>query len=138
MTEIAGGTPAKVGGDERVLAILAHLSPILAAVLTAGWLSLVGPLIVWLIWKNHSPLVRTASATSFNFNITIWVAQVLGWILIFVGVVSIVLFPVLGLLGLILLGVPTLLQLIFSIVGAIAAGGGKPFKYPFQVPILRA
>jgi len=129
MTELPSARPAAPGGDERVLAILAHLSPIIAAILTAGWLSIVGPLIVWLIWKNHSPLVRTASATSFNFNITIWIATVIGWIC----VITIVLFP----LGLVLILLPGLLQIIFSIVGAVKAAGGQQFRYPFQVPILR-
>ena len=131
MTQLPNGsTPARPRGDERALAILAHLSPIIASVLTAGWLSLVGPLVVWLIWKDSSPLVRTASATSFNFNITIWIAQILGWIMI----ITVVLLPV----GLIFLFLPTLLQWIFSILGAVRAAGGQAFKYPFQVPLLRA
>lgn len=120
---------ARPGGDERILAILAHLSPLIASIVSAGWLSIVGPLLVWLVWKNHSPLVRTASATSFNFNITIWVAQVLGWIFI----ITIVLLPI----GLLLLIVPTILQWVFSIWGALKASAGEPFKYPFQIPVLR-
>jgi len=127
--QLPGGTPASPRGDERILAIFAHLSPIIASLVTAGWLSLVGPLIVWLIWKNSSPLARTASATSFNFNITIWVAQVLGWIMI----ISIILLPI----GLVFLFVPTVLQWVFSIIGAVKAASGTAYKYPFQVPLLR-
>ncbi len=120
-------TPA-ASGDDRTIAVLAHLSPIIAFLLSAGWLSFVGPLIAWLIWRDRGPLVRTASATSFNFNVTIWVAVVIGWICIF----TIILIP----LGIILLLVPGLLQLIFSILGAIRASRGEAFKYPFQIPIL--
>lgn len=119
---------SKPGGDERILAILAHLSPLIASIVSAGWLSIVGPLIVWLVWKNHSKLVRNASATSFNFNVTIWVAFVLGWILI----ITVVLWPI----GLALLVIPGILQIIFSVWGALKASAGQVFKYPLQVPIL--
>jgi uncharacterized Tic20 family protein len=126
--QLPGAVAPAPRGDERVLAILAHLSPILASVLTAGWLSLIGPFLVWLIWRKSSPLVRTASATSFNFTITIWVAQVVGWIMI----ISIILLPI----GLVFLFVPTVLQWVFSIIGAVKAAGGIAYKYPLQVPLL--
>lgn len=120
-------TPA-ASGDDKTLAVLAHLSPIIALIITAGWLSWAGPLLVWLIWRDRSTLVRTAAATSFNFNLTIWVAFVVGWICIF----TIVLIPV----GLVLLLVPGILQVIFSILGAVRASRGEPYKYPLQIPIL--
>ena len=115
-------------GDDRTLAVLAHLSPIIALVITAGWLSWVGPLIVWLIWRERGGLVRTAAATSFNFNVTIWVAIVVGWICIF----TVILIPV----GILLFLVPGILQLVFSILGAVRASRGEAFKYPLQIPIL--
>lgn len=115
-------------GDEKTLAVIAHLSPIIALVLSAGWLSFLGPLIVWLLFRNRGGLVRNAAATSFNFNITIWVAIVIGWIC----AITIVLLPV----ALVLWFVPGILQLIFSILGALRASRGEVYKYPFQVPIL--
>ena len=119
-------TPAS--GDDKTLAVLAHLSPIIAMVLSAGWLGILGPLIVWLVFRDRGGLVRNAAATSFNFNITIWIANVIGWICI----VTIILIPI----GLILIFIPGLLQLIFSILGAVRASRGEQYKYPFQVPIL--
>lgn len=121
-------TETRPGGDDRTIAVLAHLSPIIALVLTAGWLSWVGPLIAWLLWRNRGQLVRTASATSFNFNVTIWVAMVIGWICI----ITIVLLP----LGILLLVLPGILQFVFSILGAIRASRGEVYRYPFQFPIL--
>src|SRR4029450_4211843 len=67
-------------GEEKTASILAHLSAITAAILTAGWLSFVGPLIIWAIYKNRSPLVRQAAAGSFNFNVGLWVMNVIAWI----------------------------------------------------------
>ena len=121
-------TPAPVSGDDKTLAVLAHLSPIIALVLSAGWLSILGPLIVWLIFRGRGGLVRNAAATSFNFNITIWLAMVIGWICVF----TIILIPV----ALILFFVPGILQVVFSILGAMKASRGDAFRYPFQVPIL--
>jgi len=126
MSTPISSTPAT--GDEKTLAVVAHLSPIIAMVLSAGWLGILGPLIVWLLFRDRGGLVRNAAATSFNFNITIWVANVIGWICIF----TIILIPV----GLVLIFIPGLLQLIFSILGALRASRGEQFKYPFQVPIL--
>lgn len=119
---------AAPGGDDRTLAVLAHLSAIIALVISAGWLSWLGPLIVYLVFRNRGPLVRTASATSFNFNITIWIAVVIGWICAF----TVVLLP----LAFILWLVPGILQVIFSILGAVRASRGEQFRYPFQIPIL--
>lgn len=124
----APAAPA-ASGDDKALAVLAHLSPLIALVLSAGWLSFLGPLLVWLVWRDRGELVRTASATSFNFNITIWIAIVLGWICAF----TLILLPV----AFVLWFVPGLLQLIFSILGAIRASRGEAFRYPLQVPILR-
>lgn len=121
-------TTAPASGDDKTIAVLAHLSPIIALVLTAGWLSWLGPLLVWLIWRDRSPLVRTAAATSFNFNVTIWIAIVIGWILAF----TIVLLPV----SLLLWFVPGILQIVYSIIGAVRASRGEPFNYPAQIPIL--
>lgn len=115
--------------DDRTLAILSHLSPLIALVLSAGWLSFVGPLAMWIIFRDRSPLVRNASATAFNFNITVWIAVIIGWVCLF----TIVLIPVAILLWI----AAGLLQLIFSIIGAVRANRGEIYRYPMQVPLLR-
>lgn len=120
--------PRQSTGDDRALAVLAHLSPIIAIIISAGWLGIVGPLLVWLIWRGRGNPVRTAAATSFNFSITVWVAFVIGWLLAF----TVVLLPV----SLLLWIVPGLLQLVLSVIGAVKASRGEAYRYPFQVPIL--
>ena len=63
-------TPAATpSGSSRIAAILAHLSAPIAALLSAGSLSLLGPLLVWL-WKKNDPYTRRAAAGAFNFNLT--------------------------------------------------------------------
>lgn len=127
----ARGPAQPLGSDQdnRILAILAHLSPIIALLLSAGWLSWLGPLVMWLVFRDRGPLVRNASATAFNFNLTVWIAIVVGWICLF----TIVLIPVAILVW---IGAG-LLQLIFSIVGAVRANRGEVYRYPLQIPLLR-
>ena len=116
-------------GDDRALAVLAHLSPLIALVLSAGFLSFLGPLLVWLIWRERGDLVRNAAASAFNFNLTVWLASIIAWICVF----TVVLIP----LAIVLWAVAGIAQIVLSLLGAVRANNGVVYRYPFQVPILR-
>lgn len=115
--------------SDRVWAMLAHLSAAIAAVVSAGWLTILGPLIVWLAKKNSSPFVRNAAAGAFNFTLTMWLVSLIGWILTITLIGAVVGIPmiIIGSLGSIILG----------IVGAIKSWSGEPYTYPWQIRILR-
>ncbi|MFT4294291.1 MAG: DUF4870 domain-containing protein, partial [Micropruina sp.] len=68
--------------------------------------------------------------TPGTIHSTIWVCWLVGWIfaLTLVGI------PI----ALVLWIVPGVLQLIFSILGALAAWKGELYRYPFQIPILQS
>ncbi|GAB2967828.1 MAG TPA: DUF4870 domain-containing protein [Actinotalea caeni] len=117
------------GGDDRALAVVAHLSPVIAAIVSAGWLSFVGPLVIWFIYKDRNALVRNAAASSFNFHITIWIAWMLAWVF-FITLIGI---PI----AILLWVVPAIAQVVLSIIGALRAWNGEIYSYPFQIPILR-
>ncbi|MDV8001952.1 DUF4870 domain-containing protein [Rhodococcus sp. IEGM 1408] len=123
-----GNQPATVGPDDRTLAALAHASSLIAMVLSAGWLSFVGPLVMWLIYKDRSPFVRQAAAGSFNFNLGLWIMSIVGWICIFtfIGI------PV----GLVLLAVSFIAQIVGHIIGTLRATKGRTINYPFQLRVL--
>ena len=121
--------PPQPRGDDRALAVIAHLSPLIALVLSAGFLSFLGPLLVWLIWRERGELVRNASASAFNFNLTVWLASIIAWICVF----TVVLIP----LAIVLWAVAGIAQIVLSILGAIRANNGVVYRYPFQIPILR-
>lgn len=114
--------------DERTLAMLAHLSAPIAAVISAGWLNIVGPLVVWLIFKDRSPFVRNAAAGSFNFTISMWLMSVVGWIL----VISVIGMPI----GLILLFVSALGAIVLGVIGALRTFRGLTYTYPWQFRVL--
>ncbi len=118
--------PAPSAGS-RTGAILAHLSAPIAALLSAGSLSLLGPLIVWLAMKND-PFARRAAAGAFNFNLSFWLLYVISWLLIltFVGAI---------------IGIPLIIVLFVvsawcHIKGAVRAADNRSYDYPFQIRVL--
>ncbi|ANY06353.1 DUF4870 domain-containing protein [Pseudonocardia sp. HH130630-07] len=111
----------------RIAAILAHLSAPIAALLSAGLLSLVGPLLVWLV-KKDDPFARRAAAGAFNFNLSFWVLFVLSWILVFTLVGALVGFP--------LMIVLFVVSAWCHIKGAVRASNDQVYDYPFQLRVL--
>ena len=113
--------------SSRMAAILAHLSAPIAALLSAGSLSLLGPLLVWLL-KKHDPYARKAAAGAFNFNLSFWLLYLVSWLLIFTVIGAIV-------------GIPLIIILFLvsawcHIKGAIRAADDRPYDYPFQIRVL--
>lgn len=127
------GQPASAGnqsaaGDERTWMILAHLSAPIAMIVSAGWLTILGPLLVWLFKKEDSPRVRQAAAGAFNFNLSFWLMAVIGWICFF----TIILIPVAIIIWIIVFIVAVYAHL----RGAWLASKGQVYTYPFQLPVL--
>ncbi|GAA5113917.1 DUF4870 domain-containing protein [Pseudonocardia adelaidensis] len=124
----ADTTPvAAHSASSRVGAILAHLSAPIAALLSAGSLSLLGPLIVWLLLKNE-PFARRAAAGAFNFNLSFWVLYLVSWVLIFTVIGAVI-------------GIPLIVVLFVvsawcHIKGAVRAADDRPYDYPFQIRVL--
>lgn len=110
--------------DERTWGMLAHLSSIAASFVALPFL---GPLIVFLVLKDRSRFVRGHAAEALNMNLSyviysIALSIVFGFITLVtlgLGVVTFYLLP--------LLYVPAL---VFAILGAVAAYGGRPYRYP--------
>jgi hypothetical protein len=115
--------------DERTWAVIGHISTLAAAVLSAGWLSILGPVIVWAVYKDKSPFVRESAAGAFNFNLVIWVLTLVGWILAF---------TVIGLpLALVVWGVALVAGVYYHVAAAMAANKGQLYRYPWGITVLR-
>jgi len=124
----ADTTPAAVpSAGSRVGAILAHLSAPIAALLSAGSLSLLGPLIVWIVQKND-PFARRAAAGAFNFNLSFWLLYLFSWLLIFTVIGAVI--------GIPLIIVLFLVSVWCHIKGAIRAADDRSYDYPFQIRVL--
>ena len=119
--------PGAPSSSSRVAAVLAHLSAPIAALLSAGSLSLLGPLLVWLI-KKDDPYARKAAAGAFNFNLTFWLLYLISWVLIFTVIGAVV--------GIPLIVVLFLVSAWCHIKGAVRAADDRPYDYPFQIRVL--
>lgn len=81
-------------------------------------------LIVYLIKKDDA-YVLDQSKEALNWSITV----IIGW---FIGIVTT--FILIGFLVFIVVGI---CQLIFCIMGAIAASSGKPYRVPFALRLIK-
>ncbi len=122
------GYAPNVSAEERTWAMLAHLSAVIAWFISAGWLSFVGPLAVWIVKKDSSPYVRQAAAQSFNFNLGMALMTIVGWIM----VITIILLPV----GFLLIGLAWVLEMYHHIKATIKTSNNRVHRYPFQIKIL--
>lgn len=113
--------------DSRMWATLVHVGGII--------IGFISPLIGYLVMKDRSPFVREHSATALNFQITIAIAHVANFILgIILSIVTLGLwFFVQTLITIALIAV----SIIFSIIAAMAANKGQPYKYPLAITFVK-
>lgn len=103
--------------DEKTWSILSHVGGIV--------LNWVGPLIVFLIYKDRSAVIRSHSVAALNFQLTILIGYIVGAILSIVFI---------GFLVWLAAGV---LSIIFGIMAALAANEGREYKYPIAIPFVK-
>jgi len=108
--------------EERQWAMFAHLSALVGVIIPLG--SIIGPLVIWLIKKDTMPFVNDQGKEALNFNITVGIAAVVGWILCFI------------LIGFLLLAVLAIGWLVFVIIATIKANEGTTYRYPFTLRLV--
>ena len=90
-----------------------------------GLVGFIGPLIIWLIKKDQSPVVDREGKKALNFQLTVLIAWVAGFVLCFV------------IIGFVLLPLVWLFWLIFTILAAVKTSAGEDYKYPFAITFLK-
>ncbi|KZY42956.1 orotate phosphoribosyltransferase, partial [Pseudoalteromonas shioyasakiensis] len=80
---------------------------------------------VWLVKKEEMPLVAEHGRKSLNFQLTMMIAYIVCFMLMFVVV------------GVILLPLVALFSLIMVVVSAIKANDGKEVKYPMAIEFIK-
>ncbi len=103
--------------DEKLWATLVHIGGIFFSFLPA--------LIGYILLKDRGPFIREHTASALNFQLTALIASVAATLLILV---------VIGIFALVAIGV---LVIVFSIIAAIAAYSGQPYKYPLSIPFIK-
>ena len=113
-------TPSK---EARQWAMFCHLSALLGIWIPFG--TLIGPLILWQIKREMDPFIDAQGKEALNFQITVSIAMIIGYILtgIFLGGI------VLALVG--------LANVVLSVMGALAENQGGQFKYPFSIKVVK-
>lgn len=102
-----------VPGEQNVWAILSHLSIFV--------LGLIGPLVIYLIYKDSAPYVRHHAAEALNFHLTLLIAFIVSIVLIFV-----------------IIGIPLVIALavygpVMGIIAAVKASQGQAYRYPLTI-----
>lgn len=125
----AGPVGAMAPGEERTWSILAHVAGVAGALLSVGWLGFLGPLVIYLVFKDRSARIRAAAAGAFNFQVTLLIVNVVAFIFA-ITVIGLVVAVPLWIAGVIAL-------FVCHIMAAVRAANDEPYSYPGQIPILK-
>ena len=109
---------------DRNYAVGMHLLSLISALLSVGLLTVLGPLVLWLIRKDRSPFDDDHGREVINFGISFMLWGLLAGISILVGI------------GIILLPILWIVVIVNNIRGAIAASSGEYFRYPMTIRFL--
>jgi len=115
-------TIVEYSSEEKNWALVCHLAA-LAVFLPFG--SIVGPLIIWLIKKDEFPLVDDQGKEALNFQISMFIYEVLCIPLVFIVI------------GIPILIALVLINLILIIIAAVHAGRGERYRYPLAIKFIR-
>lgn len=122
----------QASSDQQTWRVLAHASALIQLV---GIPSLVGPLVVWLI-RREDPVVEPHAREALNFQLSVLVYFVVGVVAGIIAALTIVgiLLTVVIILALAAL---FLLELVFALMGTIAASRGEMYRYPMNLRLIK-
>ena len=132
---------------ERQWAMLAHVFALVLALCTswiAGVAGMLGAGIVYLLKRDASPFVAAHAREAFNFNLSMFlyaaIAAVLAIVLVgatvlTLGIGIILTAPAGIVLALVILAI-SLMWLVCSVVAALKAWSGEPYRYPLTIRLL--
>jgi uncharacterized Tic20 family protein len=111
--------------QERQWASLAHVIPLVAFILSAGTLGFVASLVIYLLYKDRGPFVRSHSANSLNLQIT-------------VGIVLLISVPLMLLLvGFVTYAAASIFLVVIHIIAASRANAGQWYQPPLTIRFVR-
>ena len=111
-----GTEPPLSPSDERLWALLAHLSIIV--------LSIIGPIIILVALGKRSAFVADQSKEALNFHITVLIAEFVSFLLCFV------------IIGFVLLPAVIIGSIVLGVVGGLQANQGIFYRYPVALRLV--
>jgi uncharacterized protein len=114
------------GVDDRTLATLAHASGLIG-MFTVGFLGFLGPLVIYLMYRETSAFVGNQAKEALNFQISLFLFSIamLGVGMLTCGFA----FP--------LLFIAPVVQIIFGIIAPIQVWSGDSYRYPLTLRLLK-
>jgi uncharacterized Tic20 family protein len=123
-TEPEASAPAPPTENERTWGMLAHLSALAGLVMPLVGIVL-GPLAVWLARRDDSAFVAEHAKEALNFNLSVLLGAIACMLLMLVFV------------GFLLGSALFILWLVMTLIAAIKASEGQPYRYPFSLRFVK-
>ncbi|MGV9193901.1 DUF4870 domain-containing protein [Microbacterium sp. MC2] len=102
--------------DEKMWATLVHIGGI--------FFNFIPALIGYLLLKDRGPFVRSHTSAALNFQITMVIAEIVGWVTAII------------LIGFFIVAAVYIVRLVFSIIAAVKANQGEFYTYPLSIKFL--
>lgn len=90
-----------------------------------GVLGFLPALVIWLVFKDRGSFTNTEAKEALNFQITILIAYVVGWILTFIVI------------GILVVWAAWIVSVVFSIIAFLKAKDGQHYRYPFAIRLIK-
>jgi len=122
-------TPA-LSAEERNWAMAAHLTSLILALLTSWFFGVggaVGALAIWLIKRDDSTFIAEHAKEALNFNVTMAIIALLliGLTIITLGIGALLTLPAAVVIAIV--------WFVCTIIAAMRAKEGLPYRYPFAL-----
>ena len=110
--------------NERLWGMFCHLSA-LSSLIGIPFGHILGPLIIWLVKKNESPLIDEQGKESLNFQISMSIYLIVAFLLCFI------------IIGIPLLFGLVLAEIILVIIAAVKTNNGEQYSYPITIRFIK-
>ena len=110
-----------VPAEDRNVGMLAHLVPIGAMILSAGFLGFVGSLVIYLLYKDRGPFARQYAANSLNIQLTTLIVLLVSLPLMLV------------LVGFVTFAAAFVVAFVLHLIGAVKANSGQWWTPPLTI-----
>jgi len=121
--------------DERTWGAISHAGAVVAMICSAGFLGFLASIVVYVVYKDRGPFVRSHAANSLNVQISMFI-----WLVV-VGVLYVVLGIITLGIGFVLLWpaffVPPVIAGILHVVGAVKAYNGEWWNPPLTPKLVK-
>lgn len=112
------------GKDERMWGMACHLSG--ALILTCiPFANVLGPFVIWMLKREDYAFVNKEGKEAVNFQLTMFIAMAVGYLLILLGI------------GWLILLVVAVVDLVFVLIASMKANEGESYRYPLTFRFIK-